>query len=51
MKYLYINQEAKSNFHDWTSYGLAFLLTDSMLSSEVKAQIEFKLASLRVVEP
>ncbi|MDD2382906.1 MAG: hypothetical protein PHN18_01810 [Sulfurospirillaceae bacterium] len=51
MKYLYINKEAKSNFKDWTVHGLAFLLTDSTLSQEVKAQIEAKLLSLRVVEP
>lgn len=51
MKHLYINQEAKSNFHDWTVQGLAFLLSDATLSPDIKAQIHSKLASLGVVEP
>lgn len=46
MKSDYIQQEAKANFKDWTVHGLAFLLTDSTLSPEVKAQIHSKLKSL-----
>lgn len=46
MKYLYINQEAKSNFQDWTVHGLAFLLSDVTLSPDIKAQIYSILASL-----
>ncbi len=51
MKHLYIKKEAKSNFHDWTVHGLAFLLQDSTLSPDIKERIESKLASLQAVEP
>ncbi|MBN1839908.1 MAG: hypothetical protein JW802_07700 [Campylobacterales bacterium] len=50
MKYCYINKEAKSNFKDWTTYGLAFLLKDSALRQDIKAQIRCKLHSLHAVE-
>lgn len=46
MKYFYIDKEAKSNFKDWTVHGLAFLLKDSTLNRDIKAQIRCKLSSL-----
>lgn len=51
MKSDYIQQEAKSNFKDWTVHGLAFLLKDSTLNPDIKERIESKLASLQAVEP
>jgi len=50
MKYLYIKKEAKSNFKGWTRHGLVFLLSDSILSQDVKAQIRHKLNLLHTVE-
>ena len=46
MKYAYIYKEAKANFKDWTVHGLAFLLKDSTLNRNIKAQIRCKLSSL-----
>ncbi len=51
MKYAYIYKEAKGNFKDWTVCGLAFLLKDSTLNRDIKAQIRCKLDSIHAVEP
>ena len=50
MKHLYITKEAKYNFKGWTRHGLVFLLNDSTLSQDIKAQIRHKLNLLHTVE-
>lgn len=43
MKNVYIQNEAKNNFKDWTKEGLEFLLLCSWLSKQVTKQIQSKL--------
>ena len=43
MKNVYIQNEAKNNFKDWTKEGLEFLLLYHSLSKRIKTKIESKL--------
>lgn len=43
MKNLYIKNEAKKNFKDWTKEGLEFLLLYPSLSKRTKRKIKSKL--------
>lgn len=43
MKNVYIQNEAKNNFEDWTKEGLGFLLLYHSLSKRIKTKIESKL--------
>ncbi len=43
IKNIYIQNEAKNNFKDWTKQGLEFLLLYSHFNKKIKFQIELKL--------
>ena len=43
MKNIYIKNEAKNNFKDWTKEGLEFLLLYPYLSKRTKRKIKSKL--------
>ena len=43
MKNIYIKNEVKKNFKDWTKQGLEFLLLYPYLSKRIKTKIESKL--------
>ena len=43
MKNIYIKNEVKKNFKDWTKQGLEFLLLYPYLSKRIKTKIESRL--------
>ena len=43
MKNIYIQNETKKGFKNWTKQGLEFLLHNSNLSKKIKLQIQSKL--------
>ena len=43
MKNLYIEEEAKNNFKDWTKQGLEFLLHSCWVNKKLIKQIQSKL--------